>query len=455
MSAPPVNLDHLVQTVPCGLAAGRVDGTLTWTNGVLERWLGRSDLSGTTLQSVFSVASRMLFETHVRPLLMTEGIASELSCKLVRDDGEHLPVLLTAHYDPQADETSAVSYALFSAGDRVAYEKRLKKARAEADQLAAIVTSSPDGYLTLTRSGRIVTTNESAEAILIVDDLTGILIQDIFPDASDWLGELSANSCKRTRIVKFVRRSGRNGMPLDLEITLSPLDSVATDLSFEVEWQAGVSLIVRDVTQRMATRRRLETTVAELDHRVKNTLAIVQSVAAQTFRSEGAEDSRTTAFAARIRAMADAHDVLTERGWQDAELTELVTRTLQPVGGPSEVEIDGEPALLYTEDAVMLAIAIRELGDNAARHGALSRENGKVTVSWGAVPDSDAVSFVWQETGCEDASTSLDAGGFGRMVLEQALPAQFGKPASLRVSAQGLIYEIEIRTQSVSSALSN
>lgn len=446
MSGSPIALDRLVRTVPCGLAAGRIDGTLTWTNGVLEDWLDRDDLSGQTVQSVFSLASRMMFETHVRPLLLREGIASELSCKLVRSNGGRVPILLTAQYDSKAAEASAVSYAFFCAADRIAYEKRLKAARAEADQLAAIVTDSLDGYVTVSLAGRIVTANRGAGSMLATGDLTNTAVSDVFPDYGKWLEDLHASDDRHARVTRHLRHVRADGDTPDLEVTLSRMKSVATDLLLEEDEQAGVSLVIRDVTERVATRRKLESTVAELNHRVKNTLAIVQSVAAQTFQSVDDRDFRVAAFAARVRAMADAHDVLTERGWQDAELGELITRTLQPVGGPPRIMIDGPPVSLRTEDAVMLAIAIRELGENAARHGALSRESGAVAVSWSLADTGGNVALTWRETGIPD-DASFEVRGFGCMVLEQALPAQLGSTASLTASPGGLTYEIELPTR--------
>nr|WP_256476067.1 HWE histidine kinase domain-containing protein [Siccirubricoccus soli] len=213
--------------------------------------------------------------------------------------------------------------------------------------------------------------------------------------------------------------------------------------------------VLVDVTERRRTEARLRLAVGELNHRVKNTLAAVQSIAAQTLRgAEGPEvpipPAARAAFQARLLALARSHEVLTREGWTGADLGELVRLAL----APHEAEggrrwLAGGPALRVPPRlAVPLSIALHELATNAARHGALSVPEGQVTVQWRLLPSDcqdqpPLLHLVWEESGGPVVRTPARR-GFGTRLLEGGLGRELGGAVSLEFRAAGVVCTIGV-----------
>ncbi len=145
----------------------------------------------------------------------------------------------------------------------------------------------------------------------------------------------------------------------------------------------------RDVTAQKNAERQRELLVEELNHRVKNTLTIVQSIAAQTLRAAPDPDAFTDAFTTRIAALARTHSLLAQNFWDAAPLARVVEVTLAPFAthGPEPaIHCDGPSATVGPEAAVTLSLVLNELATNAAKYGALSVPGGEVKVTWRVLP---------------------------------------------------------------------
>jgi PAS domain S-box-containing protein len=149
----------------------------------------------------------------------------------------------------------------------------------------------------------------------------------------------------------------------------------------------GVVGVSRDITARKRAEQHRELLVGELNHRVKNTLAIVQSIAAQTLGGGGRDgEARREAFEDRLVALAHAHDLLTREHWGGVQLRDLAGHALAPFGlsdgAGARVRVAGPPARVGPKQAIALAMAMHELATNAAKYGALSNASGRVDLTW-------------------------------------------------------------------------
>jgi two-component sensor histidine kinase len=181
--------------------------------------------------------------------------------------------------------------------------------------------------------------------------------------------------------------------------------------------------------------------INELNHRVKNTLATVQSIAAQTLRSEGDPEAVREAFTARLMALSTAHDVLTRESWEGAELAQIVASAIRPFEGVrGRFVIDGPAVWLEPKSALAIAMALHELGVNAVKYGALTAEGGRVELSW-RIPEADQLHLTWREAGGPSVTPPARA-GFGSRLIQRGLAGELGGHAEIRFEPSGVVCEI-------------
>lgn len=173
----------------------------------------------------------------------------------------------------------------------------------------------------------------------------------------------------------------------------------------------------RDITDRRKADAIRDLLVAELDHRVRNMLAIVQSLATQTARTQPNLAAFAASFTGRLQSLASAQAILSDAKWAGADLHELVTSQLAiTVGSSEQTFVDGEPIFLPPQTAQQLTLMIHELATNAQRHGALSSSRGHVDVTWHF--DGASVELLWRESGGPQVERP-GARGFGRKLIER------------------------------------
>jgi two-component sensor histidine kinase len=180
----------------------------------------------------------------------------------------------------------------------------------------------------------------------------------------------------------------------------------------------------------------------ELNHRVKNTLATVQSLAGQTLKTASSPEDFRGAFEARLIALSAAHDLLTEDEWRGADLHDLLRTELLPYASRGD---DGESFVLRgprihlsPRSAVTLAMTFHELATNAAKHGALKLPSGKVSIFWladeeGAVP---TLCLKWHETGGPPCSKPAKK-GFGSLLIERGGASELGGEVETDFAPEG------------------
>jgi len=186
-----------------------------------------------------------------------------------------------------------------------------------------------------------------------------------------------------------------------------------------------------------------------LNHRVKNTLATVQSIAAQTFRGQTDPAARAV-FDARMAALSTAHNVLVEDNWESASLRSVVTRALAPhllaEIDVNRFRIDGPDARLHPKVAVTLSMALHELMTNAAKYGALSVPEGRVHVTWSVEPLPDgrqSLDMLWEEQGGPEVAPPTRK-GFGSRLIERQLPLEFDGSAQIDYRGAGVVCRLQV-----------
>ena len=202
----------------------------------------------------------------------------------------------------------------------------------------------------------------------------------------------------------------------------------------------------REIEQRKRAEDHQRLLIAELNHRVKNTLAIVQGVAQQTFREDTEMDEARRAFEGRLAALSTAHNVLTSRNWAHANFTEIVEGALAGFHRPGDGRalVIGEDMRIEPKTAVSLAMAFHELATNAVKYGAWSQDAGRVTVEW-RVLDAEGgprLHLVWREEGGPPVSAPRRK-GFGSRMVERALAGELGGSVKLLFDKAGLRCEID------------
>jgi PAS domain S-box-containing protein len=181
--------------------------------------------------------------------------------------------------------------------------------------------------------------------------------------------------------------------------------------------------------------------VAELSHRVKNTLATVLSIARQSFQNESTPVHRI--FERRLLALAQTHGQLAEANWTGAPLQDMVACELAPYRNAdgSNVVLAGPTVVLNPRAAVLLGMTFHELATNAAKYGSLSSESGKVEVQWRREPNF--VTICWTESGGPPVAEPVRH-GFGRTLLQRALKADLRGDADLRFRPEGVQFELRM-----------
>lgn len=200
---------------------------------------------------------------------------------------------------------------------------------------------------------------------------------------------------------------------------------------------------VVNVTDRKRAELHLRLLVNELNHRVKNSLATIQAIAAQSFNSQRSLDQAQEAFSSRIVALAEAHDLLTRENWEGAELHDITTRLAALHGGPSRFELSGPSIRLSPKTALSLSMALHELATNAMKYGALSTPGGRIRVAWDFAPDSAAarLDLTWTESGGPPVKPPTDR-GFGSRLIERGLAAELSGSAAIDFNPEGVVCRI-------------
>lgn len=305
-------------------------------------------------------------------------------------------------------------------------------------RLAAIVESSSDAILSIDLDARITSWNEGAELLygFSAEEIVGKPVTILLPpDRADEEQAILTRIRLGERIEPYeTKRLRKDGTQVDVSLTVSPLRDGSDKI-------VGASKIARDIGARKEAERIQRVLMGELKHRVKNVLATVQAIAAQTFRDVESKAARE-AFISRLVSLSKAHDLLTAESWSGAELSALIAEVLSPFGDAS-FDIRGPRLRLPSEVVLSFSLALHELATNAAKYGALKIPSGRVGVTWTITEGDDRrLTLQWQERG-GPVVEQPNRKGFGSRMIEGLLAVQLNGKVQITYDPAGVICEID------------
>jgi PAS domain S-box-containing protein len=327
--------------------------------------------------------------------------------------------------------------------------------RGQREWLSTTLGSISEGVIATDPSGSVLLLNKVAEQLTgwPAADARGKPIWEVFrviDEATRKPIDDPALKALRERVTTrlesgalLVTRAGKE-VPVE--------DSGAPLLGFDGSL-AGAVLIFRDVTERRKAAQRQTMLVGELNHRVKNVLAIVQSLVQASMRQATSKAAQIMAqtLSERLQALHRAHDLLLEAQWSGANLKAMVERELDPYrreGGPV-ITIRGPEVLLPPHCTSILAMTLHELATNAVKYGALSASAGSLGVSWKAGRGSRLL-LVWEERG---AGVPLKrASGFGMQLIDKGIRHNLGGETKVDFRATGLYVELNVPLDPIKDA---
>lgn len=313
--------------------------------------------------------------------------------------------------------------------------KRAEEAIAYA---AAIVQSSDDAIISKSLDGVIKSWNDGAERLFgySAEEAIGQLITMLIPpDRLDEEPTIIERLKRGERVDHFeTKRRHKDGTLFDISLTISPVKDALGRI-------IGASKVARDISERKQTEETQRLLLAELNHRVKNTLATVQSIVQMTMRHTKDPAKFAKAFAGRVQSLSRVHGVLTDATWQGADLRALISdQLLSGVMEAQQLETEGPDVRLPPQMALHLALMLHELGTNAAKYGALSVPNGAVTIRW-AVADK-VLKLHWSERGGPRVKAPTRR-GFGSTLIENTAKGVGGQAQAV-FDAGGVSWRIEL-----------
>jgi len=301
----------------------------------------------------------------------------------------------------------------------------------------SLIEQASDGIFVSDLEGRYVEANTRGVEMLgyTVDELKTMKLQDVIViDDLDRTPPRTNELHTGQHVLSERRLRRKDGSIIAVEISAKKL-------------RDGRFLgIVRDVSERKRADRQRTLMMRELDHRVKNNLAIVLSIADQTARSVASVPEFSERFVGRIMALARVHGLLAQSSWTGADLATLIHRTLKPYAETqySRLRIAGDACRIPSRATGPLCMTLHELATNAAKYGAFSNANGAVEVTWSQFPGPNSVphiQLIWCESG-GPAVAPPERLGFGTQLIEHGMAHEIGAEVKLEFRPAGVWCQI-------------
>lgn len=422
-------------------------------NGVITSWnQGAERLFGYTAaeaigQSIYLVIPHDRYDEETNILSKIRAGERVEHYETVRRTKSGRLIDVSLAVSPLLDEKGRVIGASKVARD-VTERKRSEAALRDAQNRlrVAVEAGSVGTWMYDLRSGRMVTDAWLSQMLEIEPSAAaaGITIErfleSVAPDDRD-------------RVDDAIRRTIETGAPYQIEYRLASgrrgtrwvmaKGRIESGESGSISYFAGA---LSEITERKRHEEQMRLVMAELNHRVKNTLASVQAIASQTMRYTSSSSEFEQAFTERLRSLAQAHSLLTRTNWEGVDLRDIAESELKPrLGTPDQARIDGPSIILRPKEALSLHLVMHEMCTNAAKYGALSSNRGLVKVAWRVEVNEDdqpRLHLVWSESDGPEVHPPSRR-GFGSRIIERTVRYELNGDCELRFDSSGVSLTID------------
>jgi PAS domain S-box-containing protein len=429
------NLSPILETALDAVIIMRTDGRIAGWNAIAEETFGwsRAEATGEQLSElIIPPRYRDAHHTGLTKYLET-GHGPVLNQRIeisgLRISGEEFPIELSITPTTISGEMVFLGF-LRDISERKAAETALRESEA---RLAATYNHALVGIAEINRHGCILRANDQYLA------MTGYTLNELQTKS---VFDISHQSDRETDRQLFEEQwsGAREGYTLEKRYIRKDGSTVWVELAASIVRADGGSeaygvRILRDISDKKRAEEQQRLLLHELSHRVKNTLAVVQGLAHQTFNSSSVPADLRTSFEGRLTALAAAHNLLMQHTWDATPVGEVAEAALKPfqtMGGG--ISSSGPAILLPPPATVSLTLVLHELCTNAAKHGALSKNSGTVDLTWAA--DNETITLVWQERGGPPVAKP-DETGFGTKLLQRVVSGDFGGQITIAFEITG------------------
>lgn len=431
-------LAAILEATPDLVSMAEPDGKVVYLNAAARRALGVAEGSMPDRQIAMGhpARARPAIEQAVQAALAQGCWRGETV--VLAADGREIPasLVILAH----ADGAASPSYLSTIARD-ISAERQAREALEAAHRFTSqVIASIVDPFYVVDREWRFTHVNEAFEQLSgrRREELLGRVVWEVFPET---VGSPAQEA-------NF--RAVREQQPVSFETVSRVIGRWIESRVYPGEF--GAAVYIRDITERKEAEERQQLLLAELGHRMKNTLAVVRSIAARSLSGERTLAEARDAITKRLAALANAHTALTEGGWRRASLRAVLEAELRPYG-PRAV-LAGPDLALSAKATQTFALVVHELATNAAKHGALSTATGRVEVRWeleGSAAGGEQLRILWRERDGPPVAPPAQR-GFGTTLVEQGWRYELDGEVTLALPPDGLTCELIAPARTVLAA---
>jgi PAS domain S-box-containing protein len=266
-------------------------------------------------------------------------------------------------------------------------------------------------------------------------------IEPVHPEDRDTVRQMFVAAQAKREVIRLEYRLRRHD-----DVYRWVIDAASPRFGQTGEFLGCIGSVI-DITERKEAEDRQALLIHELHHRMKNSLASVQSIMNFTLRTSDSMQSFQQAMASRIASLAKTHTLLIDNQWGGADLRQLLASELAPYDDGRRLSLEGPDVFVSADAAMVIGMALHELTTNAVKYGALSSVGGQVTIRWTLEPAEDgalAFHLIWGESGGPTVAQPTKR-GFGSILLERLLAHQVGGKVDVSYQADGVIVQIHAK----------